>query len=128
MNAPTLFCLSVAFQVECAEVPARQSEAQIPLALLFRHSLRQHVVLVALVLIGALLLCTLASALHHCHSHDHANCTICSLAKAPLCTPEASPPEVSPVTWPELIVLPTARPTRQSLFMFAARAPPAQIM
>ena len=93
-----------------------------------KHDFRQNVVLVAPALIGTLLLCTVATALHDGHDHGHAQCPICWLAKAPICAPEAAPPPPAPEMWPDLIVLPTARPTCQPFFTFAARAPPAELL
>lgn len=93
-----------------------------------KHDFRQNAMLVAPVLIAALLLGTVALALHDCHEHGHAQCAVCWLAKGPLCTPEVAPPPPAPETWPELIVLPTARPTCRPLFTFAARAPPAELL
>jgi hypothetical protein len=89
---------------------------------------QQYAAFVAPALSGALLLCAVAPALHDCHGHDHADCPICWLAKAPICTFEDAPPPAPLETWLELIVQPTARPTCQPLLTFAARAPPAELL
>ncbi len=89
---------------------------------------RRDVALVAPALVGALLLCATASALHDCHDDDHAPCPICWHAQAPICAPEVPPRLLVPEMWPQLIVLPTARPTCQPLFTFAARAPPIELL
>jgi len=93
-----------------------------------KHRSRQNVALIAPVLIGALLLSAVATAWHDCHGHDHADCPICWLAKAPICTFEDAPPPAPRETWLELIVRPAARPICQPLLTFAARAPPAELL
>jgi len=92
-----------------------------------RRGSHQHATLVAAALIGALLLCAAAPALHDCHVDGHAPCPICWHAKAPVCAPEAPPPP-APETRPQLIVLPAARPTCRPPLAFAARAPPAELL
>jgi hypothetical protein len=121
------------FAVECANapaMPARESDRQMGFARWLGHRFRQNVALIAPAVIGALLLSAVATAWHDCHGHDHdhSDCPICWLAKAPICTSDDSPPPAPPETWLELIVQPTARPTCRPLLTFAARAPPADLL
>jgi len=116
--------------VRCAralETTARGSERQVRFARRPERKSRQNAVLVAPVLVSALLLSAVATVWHDCRGHDHAECAICWLAKAPICTSEDTTP-APPETWLELIVQPTARPVSQPLLTFAARAPPAELL
>lgn len=99
-----------------------------PVAQRPRRGSYQPAALVALALIGALLLSVTAPALHDCHDHGQAPCPICWHAKAPIYAPEVPPLPLVPEMWPQLTVLPTARPTCQPLFTFAARAPPIELL
>ena len=93
-----------------------------------KHDSHQSTVLVAPVLIAALLLSAVATAWHDCHGHDHADCPICWLAKAPICASEDAPPPPPSEICLELVVQPTARPICQPLRTFAARAPPTELL
>ena len=111
-----------------SEAPARESGVQMLFARWPRRGSHQNAALVASALIGALLLSVAARALHDCHDHGHAPCAVCWHAKVPICAPEVSPPPPVPEMWPQLIVLPTARPTCRPLFTFAARGPPVELL
>jgi hypothetical protein len=109
-------------------MPAERSKSPMPFARVLGRSSPSAVLLLATTLSAAVLLGAVATGLHDHRDHDHSDCPICFLAKAPICTPEVAPPPVIPASWPRPVPRSTARATCQPRLAFAARAPPAELL